>query len=91
MLPFTSICQAELVKFRRKLEAARNPRASEAQRFYRLGEKRREEGDDIGAVKQWRELIRAFDQVPTELEWVALARDRIAEATSPEAQAALLG
>jgi serine/threonine-protein kinase len=78
--------QEELSRFRKKLEAARAPAPSEAQRFYRQAELRRQEGDLAGASRLWRNLIVVFRSVPAEEEWVQRARQALLD-LDKEAQA----
>jgi serine/threonine-protein kinase len=78
----------DVKKFWRKLEKARgkNVAESEAERFYRLGQQRHEQGDDAAAAETWRNLIAAFEAVPAEREWVDQAKLRLVELQSPKAQ-----
>jgi hypothetical protein len=75
----------EVAKFRRQYESyaaarhaalqARNlSPMSEAQWFYQLGVRQRQQGDAAGARLTWQALIDAFGDVPAELPWVQLAR-----------------
>lgn len=71
---------AEIEKLKQQLDEARNPAATEAQRFFRRGEKLRHEGREREAVKVWRSLIVAFEEIPEEQEWVRRARESALEA-----------
>jgi serine/threonine protein kinase len=80
--------RAELEAFRDRLagaEAARQAdraarRAgpmSEAQWFYQEGVRLRQQGDEAGAQRVWKSLVRAFQEVPSEEPWVRLAEKEL--------------
>jgi hypothetical protein len=71
--------QEEVAGFAAKLEALRNPSASEAQRFFQLGERLRKDGNDAAALHIWQSLIAAFDGIDAEKNWVRQARSAVAE------------
>lgn len=71
--------QEELAQFRRKLESARSGVATEGQRFYRLGELRRQQGDLRGARSLWNNVIVVFRDDPAEEEWVRRATAALGE------------
>jgi serine/threonine-protein kinase len=75
--------QKEVEEFRRRIEAADQqqavPRVSEAQRFYRRGERLRQEGKPVEARQVWQSVSDAFAEVASEAEWVRRARQGLAE------------
>jgi serine/threonine-protein kinase len=52
---------------------------SEAERFYRKGERLRQEGDTKEARRLWENLVAAFAGIPSEEKWVARAKESLAE------------
>lgn len=54
---------------------------TEAQWFYNLGLRYSQQGRDEEALKIWNNLFKAFQQVPSEKAWVALAAKQIQDAT----------
>lgn len=62
---------------RRRLEAARNPNATEGSRFLSLAKRKAEAGDEAGAVALYRNIIDAFDGAETEKEIVDEAKRRL--------------
>lgn len=80
--------QEEVARFRRQLEQAREgTKVSEAERFFRLGERRLEDGDDVAAAALWQNVITAFESVDAERDWVQQARKRLDELRAPKRQA----
>jgi serine/threonine protein kinase len=81
--------QKELAEYRRRMEgreaerhAARTARfagapASEAQWFYQLGLRQRQQGDEQAARATWKKLCAAFKDVPEEAPWVRLAEKEL--------------
>jgi serine/threonine-protein kinase len=78
---------AEMDEFRRRMDeyqAARDAAVaargsgpmSEAQWFYQLGLRLRQQGDEDGAKRVWRALRQAFHDVPSELPWVRKAKEQ---------------
>src|SRR5262249_28915509 len=51
---------------------------TEAQWFYQLGLRQRQQGDEPAARRTWQALIRAFGVVPSEQPWVALSEKMLA-------------
>jgi hypothetical protein len=51
---------------------------SEAQRFYQQGLRLSRAGDATAARQVWRNLVRAFEPVEAEQEWVQLAKKHLA-------------
>ena len=84
--------RGELDRFRRKLTLTRGPAGppSEAERFVRQGIDLREQGNDLGAARVFRQTIVAFEKDAAEKPWVDEARDQLAEMGSPTVQAATL-
>jgi serine/threonine-protein kinase len=78
---------ADIDRYRRQLEdyreehlaALRGERLSEAQWFYQLGLRRRQQGDLAAARQTWRDLVRSFRDVPAEQKWVRLAEKELAK------------
>jgi serine/threonine-protein kinase len=78
---------ADIERYQRKLEdyreerraALRGERLSEAQWFYQLGLRRRQQGDPEAAAATWRDLVRSFRDVPAEQKWVWLAEKELAK------------
>jgi hypothetical protein len=81
----------EVAQFRRQLaeheaaqaEARKARQAGpmgEAEWFYQLGLRQRQQGNEKAARQTWQALIDAFDDVPAEAAWVKLARKRLEEA-----------
>ncbi len=54
---------------------------SEAQWFYREGLRLRQRGDEAGANRVWKALIRAFKDVPSESAWARLAEQELDKET----------
>jgi serine/threonine-protein kinase len=71
--------QQEVAAFKAKLEATRNPVASEAARFFQLGEKLRKDGNDAAALRVWKGLVAAFDGIDADKVWVRQAQQGISE------------
>jgi hypothetical protein len=71
--------RADVDRFRQKLQDARTPAPSEAQRFFRQGEQRLRVGDVQGARQVWRNLIDVFRGAGAEAEWVQRAEKAIDE------------
>jgi serine/threonine-protein kinase len=80
-----------LAAFRKKLEAYEADRqaertgqkaalGSEAQWFFQQGLRLRQQGDEQGARRIWRDLVNAFAEVKSEQAWVILANKELAEA-----------
>jgi serine/threonine-protein kinase len=80
----------EVEKFRQKYQSYATERQaawqarnvgpmSEAQWFYRLGLRQRQQGDKAAARRTWQALIDAFADVPAELPWVRLAQQALEE------------
>jgi hypothetical protein len=80
--------QKEVAEFRRRMEGREAERraglkahfadpASEAQWFYQLGLRRRQQGDEKAARATWTKLIAAFKDVPEEAPWVRLAEKEL--------------
>jgi eukaryotic-like serine/threonine-protein kinase len=85
--------QAEMVAFRRRLDARTAARKashaarfagslSEAQWFYELGLRQRQQGDEQAARETWRRLCVAFKDVPVEGPWVELAQKELEKTTN---------
>jgi serine/threonine-protein kinase len=85
----------QVAGFRRKAEAAeasrhevRNARLSgpmsEAHWFFEKGVRLRQQGKGDEASAVWRELVRAFKDVPAEQPWVELAQGELEEPTQRE-------
>jgi hypothetical protein len=89
--------QKQVEAFRQRIEAARQrqeaPKLSEAERFYRRGQRLRQEGDLAAARRTWQDLAAVFADVPSEAEWVRRAKAGLAElnkaAADPERWAAV--
>jgi serine/threonine-protein kinase len=80
----------EVAEFRKRLDAAlRGDEAppGEAERFFRLGERQRQDGDFTGARRTWQNLVRAFGYVPQERTWVDQARRQLEELAKQETDA----
>ncbi len=77
---------AEIDKFRQKLEAARQPPASEARRFLAKADKFLQAGDAAEAKAVWQNVIVAFQDVDVEKDAVDQARKNLAAAESRAAQ-----
>lgn len=69
----------DVERFRIKYEAALNPVPSEAQRFYQLGERMRQDGNERGAREVWSNLVTAFEASDADRDWVARARKGLTE------------
>ena len=80
--------QKELAEFRRRMEGRDAERraglkkhfagpASEAEWFYQLGLRQRQQGDEKTARETWTKLIAAFKDVPDEAPWVRLAEKEL--------------
>jgi hypothetical protein len=52
----------------------------EAEWFYQLGLRQRQQGNEKAARQTWQKLVDAFGDVPGEEPWVKLARKRLDEA-----------
>jgi hypothetical protein len=50
---------------------------SEAQWFYQEGLRLRQQGDEAGAQRVWKALVRGFEEVKTEKPWVDLAKQEL--------------
>jgi serine/threonine-protein kinase len=83
--------RGEVDEFRRKIDAWEADRRaaettrdidrmSEAQWFYQEGLRRQQRGDEEGARRVWRALVRAFREVPSEDRWVSLAEKELGKA-----------
>jgi hypothetical protein len=79
--------EAEMAEFRRRMSEYQSARdaalaarhsgpMSEAQWFYQLGLRLRQQGDEDGARRVWRELREAFKDVPSEQPWVRKAKEQ---------------
>jgi serine/threonine-protein kinase len=64
--------QVDAFRLKRQAALAGQP-ASEAQRFFQLGEFHKRQGDLAGAQQVWRNLIAVFGAVETDREWVQRA------------------
>jgi serine/threonine-protein kinase len=75
--------QQQVEEFHRRIEAARRRAegsgSGEAERFYRRGERLRQDGDAAAARRVWGDVVSVFTGVPSEEEWVRRARDGLAE------------
>jgi len=71
--------QEEVEKFRIKHDAAKNPQPSEAQHFYQLGERLRQEGNERGAREVWTNMAAAFDGNVADRDWVQRAQKGLAD------------
>ncbi len=72
--------QEELVRFREKLDAHRRgvpPIPSEAQRFFKQGERLREEGQWQAARKVWENVVLVFEDVEADKEWVRKSEEAL--------------
>jgi serine/threonine protein kinase len=87
----------ELEQFRQRYEsrqaerqaarAARNAGPmSEAQWFFQEGLRLRQQGDEAGAQRVWRSLVRAFKQVPSQGPWVRLAEKELGQGGNEDRQ-----
>ena len=70
--------------FRRQIAAHRGPAesghaATEGQRLYLRGERMRQDGNLAEARKLWTNLAAAFNNVPSEKEWVEKAQQGVAD------------
>jgi serine/threonine-protein kinase len=72
------------VKAEKRAKQAQGP-ASEAHWFYLRGLRLRQQGDEQGARKTWRELIVSFRGVPAEKPWVRLAEKELERPEEPAA------
>ena len=79
--------QEELDKFRLKHEAAKNPTPSEAQHFFQLGERLRQDGNERGAREIWTSLVAAFNGSDADRDWVQHAQKSLGELEKKAAQA----
>jgi serine/threonine-protein kinase len=71
----------EVEQFQRKIEESLNPAPpvpSEAQRFYKRGERLLIEGDPAAARKMWQNLVAVFGPEESAKEWVQRAEQGIA-------------
>jgi serine/threonine protein kinase len=71
---------------KRRLDLARNPDASEANRWLAIAKKRSEAGDDVGAVAIYGRILEAFEGIEAEKDAVAEARNDLNRLTGREAQ-----
>jgi predicted Ser/Thr protein kinase len=69
----------EIEKFKIKLDAAKNPAPTEAQHFYQLGERLRQQGNDAGAREIWSNLATAFENSAADRDWVQRAKKALGE------------
>jgi|SRR5579884_1131139 len=78
----------EVEKYRLRVEEAKAARQaqraarragsmSEAQWFYQEGLRQSQQGDEAGARRVWKSLVRAFRDVPSEGPWVRLAEQEL--------------
>ena len=59
-----------MARFHAKLKSAESGEVTEAQRFYRQGERLRQSGDLMGARRVWQDLVAVFKEVAAEQEWI---------------------
>jgi len=73
--------QKEVAEFRRKLESSRQGirASSEAEQFFRHGERLRREGQASQARQTWENVVRVFQNVEAEEKWVRNAKEALAE------------
>ncbi|MBI3407846.1 MAG: serine/threonine protein kinase [Planctomycetes bacterium] len=71
--------KAQVEQLRLKLEAARAPGPSEAQRFYQQGETLLKEGKFQDARRVWQNVVMAFGGVTAESTWVGRSEQALAE------------
>lgn len=76
--------QDKLAEYKTRLEAARTPNPSEAQRFFHLGEKHLENGDAAHAARVWNSLVLVFKDAKEEREWVRKADRALSDLESKE-------
>lgn len=76
--------QDKVSEYKFRLEVARSPTPSEAQRFVQLGEKWLEWGDAARAGKIWSNVVTAFKDSDAERDWVKRAEKGLAELESRE-------
>src|SRR5262249_2117582 len=79
--------QAEVEELRRRLEEHRarqaergvglNRTPGEAQWFYQLGQRLRQQGDEAAARRVWENLVRSFGAVESEQLWVRRAQEQL--------------
>jgi len=69
----------EVEKFRIRHEALKNPTPGEAQHFYQLGQRLRQDGNDQAAHDVWSNLVIAFDGNDADRDWVQRAKKALAE------------
>src|SRR5207247_3038924 len=69
----------DVERFKIKLEAAKNPIPTEAQHFYQLGERLRQQGNEVGAREIWSNLATAFDGSDIDRDWVQRAKKALEE------------
>jgi serine/threonine-protein kinase len=85
--------QEEVEEFRRRLEehrarqaergVGRNRIPGEAQWFYQLGQRLRQQGDEAAARRVWENLVRSFDGVEAEQLWVRRAQEQLQKSPAP--------
>jgi serine/threonine-protein kinase len=89
--------RAEVERFRQKRENAQAAREAnraarragpmgEAQWFYQEGLRLRQQGDEKGAQRVWRAMVRAFEDVNSEGAWVRLAKQELDEPAEKPAE-----
>src|SRR5262245_3076090 len=69
----------EVEKFRIRHEALKNPTPSEAQHFFQLGQRLRQEGNDRAAREVWSSLVIAFEGSDADRDWVQRAQKALGE------------
>jgi predicted Ser/Thr protein kinase len=74
----------KVTEYEARLKAAQAPTASEAQRFFQLGEKWREWGDDQRAARIWSKLVTAFKDAEEESDWVRRAERALGDLGNKE-------
>jgi hypothetical protein len=67
----------ELDRFRIKHESAKSPTPTEAQHFYQLGERLRQEGDERRARDVWSSMVTVFEGSALDRDWVQRAQKEI--------------
>jgi len=76
--------QEKVADFKARLETARAPVSSEAERFYHLGEKQRETGNAAEAFRTWAGVVAVFGHVEGERYWVRKSEKALGELQSKE-------
>jgi eukaryotic-like serine/threonine-protein kinase len=79
--------QDEFLRFRKMINDHEARRAvprigqstSEAQRFYEQGQRLALAGDAVGARRSWQNVVRAFDGIEAENQWVRLAKQGLTD------------